>query len=111
MDVIREPQKVKMYGGPAHGKIEYTNSNRLCVVEPRPFYHYRNPFAEITQPTTETSTYYVKQYGIRAFTMAGAEVHKEKLVALWEGNKLLPHEKRELLYDMERLPWKWFEKP
>lgn len=105
-------RRVKLYGGPAHGREEvFENRTRIFFRQPPRFniYEARNrlPFDE---PLYQECSYYLHRQSEQMRTFAGALVHREMWIGLWEDGELHIHEESNIRRALGQQPWVWRNK-
>jgi len=105
--------RIKLYGGPGHGKIVTKNARRIEVRVPKPFRPilYCPETCIDSTPSFETCSYYVTNYREDGVTEGGKRVYREIKAALWEEEPLLPRDEFELRRDLSKQPWLWSRVP
>jgi len=106
--------KLKMYGGPGHGKVITCDTFPVRVehvadrLPERPFW---NDVPLVCPETIETRTYYTQMFSIQEMSEAGSMLRKTMMVLLLEGSELTRRELRDLERECYEQPWKWLVEP
>lgn len=111
---MKTMRTIKLFGGPAHGRIEtvpYAMRRVKIAVHDGPPYSLAPVINDVNCGPPSTCKYYVREYSESGITEAGANVHRSMWIGLYEGADLFLRERYELMDTLSRLPWQWRDKP